>query len=555
MLPHLPELILDLVCERLSHEDVLALRSTCKDLKQFVDAKEFTRLNLFVRKFWFRRGLFYTGEAIGYPQSYRSIDPAIFTCNRFKKHFANLQRMIIYGEFPFNKLGCKDDNTLDLSHLNCFKALSHMEIRGFCIKGKLSLRELQIGLFHMSCGASKEEPDLFEFELNCPRLRALEIRFCRPVLSSKTDQLDCLHYVFNRAKIEYLKSIGPNLQKLTTICLGAAVEECLQFLSDLKTGSLVMPSLSQIKLRLDFKRSDELARILEDLKSDPRTKSVQFFFDRRLIGSPNELRHLASLISAHESETYARNLLKLSNTPNPSAEFRRIMSSRSFVSLWIYSLRDFELAFLNGNPELEFLLAEAREVDLAEDIELSEGMIRKLKNIRDLHLRDQYTPSDLTTELFVKNCTSLEHLTLYRQKVSERMLEMISDHLDRLAILNISQCKYETLKPLARFRNLEHLSLDCNPTKDELTFIFENSRTLETLFILCHTAMHGLELRRSTWQPKMYQIKVHKPEKTLRFDSLSAMIDYHYEEGLYRKYENDEISVKLNSLPDEMTRL
>ena len=117
MLQDLPELVLDVVCGHLSYEDVLALRCTCKGLKQFVDGKEFTKLNLFVRKYSFHHRLFYTDEPIYYSHSLHSDDLTILGSTRFREQFANVQRMIICTKRVWSELGNPDATEFDLNRL------------------------------------------------------------------------------------------------------------------------------------------------------------------------------------------------------------------------------------------------------------------------------------------------------------------------------------------------------------------------------------------------------------------------------------------------------
>ena len=130
MLQHLPELVLDLLCDHLSIEDVLALRSTCKGLREFVNEKQFTILNLFVKKFWSHRRLFYTNDQIDYPHSLHSDDLTILDSIRFREQFTNVQRMIIFRTKPWSEIGEKTAE-FDLNRLDCFGALSHLEIDKF----------------------------------------------------------------------------------------------------------------------------------------------------------------------------------------------------------------------------------------------------------------------------------------------------------------------------------------------------------------------------------------------------------------------------------------
>ena len=246
MLQGLPELVLDVICVHLSYEDVLVLRCTCKALKQFVDRKEFTRLNLFVRKFPFHHRLFYTNESICYSHSFYSDDSAILRSTRFREQFAYVQQMVICTKRSWTELRGSDETGFDLNPLNFFRSISHLEVVGFTsINGKLNLQELQIAFFRIGCGTRPES----SIELDCPRLRALRVYDCWPVLTSETNQLEHLRYDPLGEPTDYLQSI--NFRKLSTICI-ETYEKTVQFLSDLKTGHLSLPSLSQVGLEPQF---------------------------------------------------------------------------------------------------------------------------------------------------------------------------------------------------------------------------------------------------------------------------------------------------------------
>ena len=81
MLQDLPELVLDFLCvHQLSYEDV----------KGFVDGRQLTKMNLFIRKYPYHHRLFYTDEPIGYPHSYLSNVLSILDAPRFGEQFANV---------------------------------------------------------------------------------------------------------------------------------------------------------------------------------------------------------------------------------------------------------------------------------------------------------------------------------------------------------------------------------------------------------------------------------------------------------------------------------
>ena len=492
MLSTLPELILDVLCEHLSYEDILMLRCTCKSLKTFIDSQRFTTLHLFIRKFPFPRRLFYTGETIGYSQSCHSGDWTILSSSKLiSKQFANVQKMTIYyrhiyGDFEYRHYSFD----LDLNDFNCFRELTHLEIYsqfGY-IKGKLNLPKLQVSAFEADNLKNRES-----FELDCPKLRALKIKYnYRVTLTSATDQLEYLYYDLN--EIDSLNSMRSNLGKLTTIVFRID-DFLLKFFSDLKAGTFRAPSLSEIQLESYVLWSlDELTRVLEDLKSHRRTEHIKFTLMGRPIHSPNELQRISELRSVFQIENFdskrpersfwswrleGKKILQEINNSDISGE--ELDSYMRGNNLEILALNDRSLLFLNKHPELQFLLASARLVDFQEDIELDEEMIKRMKNINSLGFHGLFRPSDSITELVIKNCKSLLSWRMYHQTITERLLEMMSEQLLELEELWFCSCKHETLKPLARFRNLVSLTVDFDPQRDELEFIYENSRSLEAI--------------------------------------------------------------------------
>ena len=519
----MPELFLDRVCVHLSYEDVFALRCTCKTLKLFVDKKEFTRLNLFVRKFTIPYRLFYTGEFIGHENSLHSNDSAILHSTRFREQFANVQKMAIYMKTGWNDFKNSDATGLNLKFLNCFKALNHLEVVGFTsVNGKLNLQELRVASFQIGYDFRRTESS---FELDCSRLRALRVHRCWPVLTDDTNQLEHLRYCPHGAPTDYLKSISPNLRKLSTIRI-QSIEKTLQLFSDLKSDRLSLPSLDRVELEpwLELRAIDllgELASGLEDLQGNPQTKHIQFILYGRPIRSPEELRQIVRLLEDFKPETEG---------PNRG----RVLSNRY--------LGDHSLRFLNGNPELQFLLSEAESVTLSEDVEWSEEVIKKLEGIRRLQFQHQFQPCLSTFELFARISQWLCSLTLYHQTVTGRLLEMLSKYLVNLESINIYECRYETVKPLAKFRNLEDVSFDFEPHRDELTFLFENNRTIETI---CIYGKDMIRMIRTTTGPKVLEIRTEKVPIT-KFDTLHAMIDYFYRKRLFEVSEKRKGSTRLD---------
>ena len=506
MLQDLPELVLDLISDHLSYEDMLVLRSTCKSLKAFVDHKKFTKLNLFVRKFWYPRQLFYTDKPVGYPHALH-LNHLTTTqdSSKFKEQFASVQQMIIDNYST-------EFDEFDLNLLNYYRSLSHVELNGFAhIKGNLNLEVLRIAAFRVKLSGNSDS----SFELTCPQLRALKIVKCKAILSSETNQLEYLHLGNFLDAAEYLGSISLNLRRLSTICL-KMVYQLLDLLSGLKEGSLSMPLLTKIALEQqndDIEDLDELASCLEDPKIR-QIKHVQLTFNGRAISSP-KLRRIASLIRAYE----------------PAANDY----SDKFD---ICSLMDPYFRYISGNPELDFLLSSVWSLELREDTKLSEETIKKLKGIEMLMFQDRFKASYSILEAFAKNCKSLYLLYLGNQVVTQRLLEMLSKHLVNSLSLSIYQCKYETVRPVVKFRNLISFDLDFILPKDEMTFIFENCQTLQKI------RLNAVELLRISTQ--LYRIKL-KGSQIAEFDNLQAMLDYCLQKELLRERKDGEASTRLNS--------
>lgn len=517
MLQDLPLLVLNLIYDNLSYEEVLVLRCTCKRLKEFVDGKKFTKLNLFVAMFACpNHRLFHSGDWVEYPHSYQSNDLAILTCCRFRQNFVNVQKMMICIRVSWVR--CRSSNTeidIDLNSLNWFTSLTHLEINEFyCLKGKLSLPELQIASF-VTDGVDR----IFEFALNCPKLKALKLNGrLRPALEKGTNQLDYLQYGIHQIQKDYLKSISANLQKLSTIATKTMFGPLgiLGLLSDLHTGSLLMPALRQVRLEHcgEYSGLDKLVPILEDLKS---TKQIEFVFIGRPIRFPCELEQFNSLIRTYGAFTSETNFITYD-------QGKLDVSYRSCPNL----------LFLERNPELHFLIRATSSINLCDEFDLNEQMIEKLKNVKTAVFNLEFKPSYSTLEMFSRTCKSLRYLLLSKQTVTERLLEMMSRHLVTLQVISIYKCNYETIRPLVKFRNLDTIKLDFKLTKDELTFLYEKIRWLGTILF---NGKRMIELQRTIRVPKLHQIKAYQSGQILKFPTLPAMIDYFCKNGLFKKQE------------------
>lgn len=510
-----PTVIFDLIWDHLSYEDVLALRSTCKDLKLFVDAKCLTKLNLFVRKFPYRHRLFYTGQSIGYPQSYRSDNLAtLFASGRFRDQFSGVQRMIICTRKAWKAWNVQDVESndfeveFDLNHLNCFGALEHLEIDGMHrIDGKLNLLELRIAAFRVDDESNQQESS---FELDCPKLSALRIKCCKPVLSDRTNQLDQLHCENFSGRTGYLRGINENLQMLSTIWLDT-IKDSLQFIGDLTRGELILPRLTEIQLE----RCNPIVG-LSDLADGLRAlnrnqQQIRFVFNGRPVQA-DQLNQIVRLIAKYNKDVCETDKLNLQ------------------------AVNDRSLLFLNGDPELDFLLSAVWCVKLSAGTELSEALIRKLVNVECLELASRCKVSESALELLARTCRSLRSCSLHYLSVTERVLESMCDQLENLEHLRLHRAKTGknaanakkkpiSLKALANFANLVSLDFNFVPEKEELTFLFEKSRTLESVSIV---GKNPIKLQRTfTATETEYRCLIGR-DMPFDFKSLTDLIEYHH---------------------------
>ena len=91
---------------------------------------------------------------------------------------------------------------------------------------------------------------------------------------------------------------------------------------------------------------------------------------------------------------------------------------------------------------------------------------------------------------------------LYDQtELSARLLKMMANHLETIRIM---VCWLATMKPLGKFRNLQLVELDFGPLRYELTFLYENCRTLKKVLILTINA--EIKLLRTTTVPNLNKI-------------------------------------------------
>lgn len=148
-------------------------------------------------------------------------------------------------------------------------------------------------------------------------------------------------------------------------------------------------------------------------------------------------------------------------------------------------------------------------------------MIKKLQNIESLGIGEQCKPSESNFGWFAIHCKFLTNLSLGRQILTERLLEMIANHLVNLQYFKFHDCSVESIKPLVKFRNFETIALGLSLTRDELSFLYKNNPRLEEVYFF-----GGVYLLRTTLNPKVHKISI-SYDQFSEFDTLDSMLDYY----------------------------
>ena len=250
----LPELVILLISQQLSYEDLGNLRVTCKRLKEIIGRRTPRSLHLLTDENPFERKLFHTGELVNHANTYHVRQLDILKSIKFRSQFIGLLKLTIYYTRDWDHCGLWEAyKSVDLNDLNHFEQLVHLELKWLKIEtGKLSLRELKIAFFGHTYKDTKTS-----FELDCPRLEALGLGYStQPRLTQGTgSSVRYLHVEFEDdsktyKSADYLPLLYAKLQNLSRIsfeCEGdlnsfvLAVMElrvCLPFLSKIQLNGV-----------------------------------------------------------------------------------------------------------------------------------------------------------------------------------------------------------------------------------------------------------------------------------------------------------------------------
>ena len=129
MLDRLPDLAIRQIVIRLSHEDRLSLRRTCRTLKCLIDDQEPRNLFVFLDCCPYRDHLFHTNQLVFDADSCQFRDFDRFLSGAGREHFRRVRRLTIFFQDLKAIFNALDRLEIDLNQLNYFQEVEHLEIR------------------------------------------------------------------------------------------------------------------------------------------------------------------------------------------------------------------------------------------------------------------------------------------------------------------------------------------------------------------------------------------------------------------------------------------
>ena len=507
----LPELVILLILDHLSYEDLQNLRVTCKKLKETIDRRTHRNLHLFVNDYLEERELLHTGELVRYANTFQVSDLNILKSTKFKSLFIGLRRLTIHKHWNGS------DKTVNLDDLNCFQGLVHLELDGVAVEsGKMSLRNLKIALLET------ENDETTNFELDSPQLQVLGLGYNDfPKLTQETgDSVRYLYLNDGTNSETSLFLLYAKLRGLFTICFNIS-DGLNSFVVALMERRVTLPSLKQIQLKGEclFPERGVVLKNLAKLKSRQETKHLEVRIHEKVMES-DELTELLDLLHQIFPPT----------PDNPEHQMNRYNQGLNFGLLESDLLRHF-----NENPILHCLLPSVYGLDLRldEDVRLSKQLIGRLTNLEsliiDIALDEQYFESIL------KSCKRISGLQILPcSQFKQRQLDQMPDYLQNLSWLMFGSefgRRNFDLHFLTKFKHLSYVSFDCNIPKETMSFLFKNCNHPDF-----QIELHGFEtilIRHRRNENGWFEIRCYNPygrdpPKIAEFDSIEEMIDLYY---------------------------
>lgn len=449
----LPELVIQLISEQLSYEDLRNLRVTCKTLKQIIDQRPFASLHLFVNAYPFERELLHTGEPIRYANTFHVRGLDILKSTKFKSQFIGLRKLTIYHQFPPRVWRIE---RLNLEDLNCFEQLIHLELKDLSVKGKLSLSNLKIAFLD---GVTTNRNTIFQ--LDCPQLQVLGLgRRTHPELTDETGQsVQHLYVNFIEDNAAYLLDLYAQLSNLSTVCFRDS-NNLNDFVLAVTERRVSLASLKGIQLKDCGEILEAMMRNLSNLKKRKQTKHIQVRMNGKMLRNDELVEMLDQLEQSFPPD------LQDPQDPQDHSFYFAVLESNL--------LRSFD-----EKPILHCLLpaVSGLRIRLKEDLVISKRLINELRGLRSLMIEKDIELDEQLFERILKTCRKLEDLRIGCDSLTQQQLDRMPDYLQKLQFLAFGddfKLDKFNLDFVTKFRNLAELELALNISKEAISFLLEN---------------------------------------------------------------------------------
>lgn len=432
----------------LNLNDVLNLRSTCRYLKYALNRLPNRKLITFIKNYPFNFDLFnpnYYDNDLSEIESYSYLRDSLrlastkpFCANKFKNTFSMLRKLCIIHD---------DDNSgnrlfhiaINLTDLNHFKELDHLEIDIGRLEGNLCLPKLKV--------CSIRTRNSSEFTMDIPNLRSL--RLDGQVFPQLSRTTNLTNLIFLNGFFQHFKRILKDTPNLTCLTLNI-YSTAKQFIAFKPFELKSLKKLNICEANIDNNAIDEL---ISNMRFYPNL-NVYFYNhdlkDPRFIDSLNEIR------------------------------FNRLMTN-----LATFDSNSFEL--LDIYPNIFFnILPFVREIHLVYSVRLNKDKVFRLKKLTKLVLIKS-SLDNLDFKMMLNCFKNLKYLKFESTELDQEKLDVLPKYFQNLRFLSIKDCNHFNSKFILRFKNLIHLEFDNQIGPEELKYLMDNSfhlPFLESIVIL-----------------------------------------------------------------------
>ena len=538
----LPELVISLISEQLSYEDLRNLRATCRKLKVILDQRTFRSLHLLVKKYPFERELLHTGELISYASTFHVRGLDILKSTKFKSQFNGLRKLTVYHRRWYRS---DEIEFVDLNDLNCFEGLLHLELKDVTIKNrKLSLRNLKIAFLE------NRNRETINFVLDCPRLQVLGLRYrTQPMLTQETgNSIRHLYLDYPKHSETYLFLLYSN--SLSTICFSGynGFERLNDFVLALIKRRVCLKSLKSIKLQEESLLFRALLENLAKLKSGFETKHIEVQINWKVMGRDDLIQMLDLLAKIFPVDPDDSEDSEDSDDPDDSEDLDDSDDSDDPVdpedSFYFDNPNRNLLRHFGEKPILHCILPGVSDLRLEskEEVTLSKQLIGRLTNLDRLTIGKGIELDEEFFECALKACSGIWKLTIGSAHLSQQQLDRMPGSLPNLQILTLTDdfsLGHFDLHFLAKFKNLHSIRLDFNIERETMSNLFRHHtywpdfklklRGMQSVWIYGQR-FEIISGSRSTFDSR------HESNKIIEFGCIEEAIEHYYCNDLFNTH-------------------